>query len=167
MVVSSVKSLSTGSSLKNFFSSEHHRRQLTSPNSIKLHSTFLPSLFKVNVALPKKNMSFLKQLLKITCYIEKKEFILSLDSENPVLSSNIKSIRSGEFKHIDSPKQHVGGDPRVYSASYEEHEKRAWSVDFSRSEPSMLVSSSDDFKVHCSLSFLIGQNLVHKTLENC
>uniref|UniRef100_A0A9I9E507 Uncharacterized protein n=1 Tax=Cucumis melo TaxID=3656 RepID=A0A9I9E507_CUCME len=29
---------------------------------------------------------------------------------------------------------------------YEEHEKRAWSVDFSRSEPSMLVSSSDDFK---------------------
>uniref|UniRef100_A0A9I9EGQ1 Uncharacterized protein n=1 Tax=Cucumis melo TaxID=3656 RepID=A0A9I9EGQ1_CUCME len=37
--------------------------------------------------------------------------------ENPVLSSNIQSIRSGKFKHIDSPKQHVGGDPRVYSAS--------------------------------------------------
>ncbi|KAL4011662.1 hypothetical protein IC575_028723 [Cucumis melo] len=30
---------------------------------------------------------------------------------------------------------------------YEEHEKRAWSVDFSRSEPSMLVSGSDDCKV--------------------
>ncbi|EXB77009.1 E3 ubiquitin-protein ligase COP1 [Morus notabilis] len=30
---------------------------------------------------------------------------------------------------------------------YEEHEKRAWSVDFSRSEPAMLVSGSDDCKV--------------------
>ncbi|XWS19349.1 hypothetical protein CRYUN_Cryun31cG0007800 [Craigia yunnanensis] len=30
---------------------------------------------------------------------------------------------------------------------YEEHEKRAWSVDFSRIEPSMLVSGSDDCKV--------------------
>lgn len=30
---------------------------------------------------------------------------------------------------------------------YEEHEKRAWSVDFSRTEPSMLVSGSDDGKV--------------------
>lgn len=30
---------------------------------------------------------------------------------------------------------------------YEEHEKRAWSVDFSRVEPSMLVSGSDDGKV--------------------
>ncbi|XP_022955102.1 E3 ubiquitin-protein ligase COP1-like [Cucurbita moschata] len=30
---------------------------------------------------------------------------------------------------------------------YEEHEKRAWSVDFSRSEPTMLVSGSDDCKV--------------------
>ncbi|XP_059624519.1 E3 ubiquitin-protein ligase COP1-like isoform X2 [Cornus florida] len=30
---------------------------------------------------------------------------------------------------------------------YEEHEKRAWSVDFSRAEPSMLVSGSDDCKV--------------------
>ncbi|GAB4826528.1 coatomer subunit alpha, variant 2 [Ancistrocladus abbreviatus] len=30
---------------------------------------------------------------------------------------------------------------------YEEHEKRAWSVDFSRNEPSMLVSGSDDCKV--------------------
>ncbi|GAB2298935.1 coatomer subunit alpha [Dionaea muscipula] len=29
----------------------------------------------------------------------------------------------------------------------EEHEKRAWSVDFSRTEPSMLVSGSDDCKV--------------------
>ncbi|KAF3451787.1 hypothetical protein FNV43_RR07883 [Rhamnella rubrinervis] len=30
---------------------------------------------------------------------------------------------------------------------YEEHEKRSWSVDFSRAEPSMLVSGSDDCKV--------------------
>lgn len=30
---------------------------------------------------------------------------------------------------------------------YEEHEKRAWSVDFSRTEPSLLVSGSDDCKV--------------------
>ncbi|XWS12895.1 hypothetical protein CRYUN_Cryun37aG0129400 [Craigia yunnanensis] len=30
---------------------------------------------------------------------------------------------------------------------YEDHEKRAWSVDFSRTEPSMLVSGSDDCKV--------------------
>lgn len=30
---------------------------------------------------------------------------------------------------------------------YEEREKRAWSVDFSQTEPSMLVSDSDDCKV--------------------
>ncbi|KAL3627435.1 coatomer subunit alpha [Castilleja foliolosa] len=30
---------------------------------------------------------------------------------------------------------------------YEEHEKRAWSVDFSRTDPSMLISGSDDCKV--------------------
>ncbi|XP_011000702.1 PREDICTED: E3 ubiquitin-protein ligase COP1-like [Populus euphratica] len=30
---------------------------------------------------------------------------------------------------------------------YDEHEKRAWSVDFSQNEPSMLVSGSDDCKV--------------------
>lgn len=30
---------------------------------------------------------------------------------------------------------------------YEEHEKRAWSVDFSHTDPSMLVSGSDDCKV--------------------
>lgn len=30
---------------------------------------------------------------------------------------------------------------------YEEHEKRAWSVDFSSTEPSMLVSGGDDCKV--------------------
>ena len=30
---------------------------------------------------------------------------------------------------------------------YEEHKKRAWSVDFSRMEPSMLVSGSDNCKV--------------------
>ncbi|CAM8941272.1 unnamed protein product [Rhodiola kirilowii] len=30
---------------------------------------------------------------------------------------------------------------------YEEHEKRAWSVDFSRTEPTQLVSGSDDCKV--------------------
>lgn len=31
---------------------------------------------------------------------------------------------------------------------YEEHEKRAWSVDFSPTEPSMIVSGSDDCKVN-------------------
>lgn len=31
---------------------------------------------------------------------------------------------------------------------YEEHEKRAWSVDYSRTEPKMLVSGSDDCKVN-------------------
>lgn len=36
---------------------------------------------------------------------------------------------------------------------YEEHEKRAWSVDFSRSDPKMLVSGSDDGKV-CHLVHL-------------
>ena len=35
---------------------------------------------------------------------------------------------------------------------YEEHEKRAWSVDFSRTEPSMLVSGSDDCKVKNNFS---------------
>ncbi|KAI3818890.1 hypothetical protein L1987_12711 [Smallanthus sonchifolius] len=30
---------------------------------------------------------------------------------------------------------------------YEEHDKRAWSLDFSRTEPTMLVSGSDDCKV--------------------
>jgi E3 ubiquitin-protein ligase RFWD2 len=30
---------------------------------------------------------------------------------------------------------------------YEEHEKRAWSVDFSKKEPTRLVSGSDDEKV--------------------
>lgn len=36
---------------------------------------------------------------------------------------------------------------------YEEHEKRAWSVDFSRTEPSMLVSGSDDCKVAKTLLY--------------
>lgn len=36
---------------------------------------------------------------------------------------------------------------------YEEHEKRAWSVDFSRTDPSMLVSGSDDCKVTLSLKY--------------
>ncbi|KAI3466532.1 hypothetical protein Pfo_023195 [Paulownia fortunei] len=36
---------------------------------------------------------------------------------------------------------------QVSVMEYEEHEKRAWSVDFSRTEPSMLVSGSDDCKV--------------------
>lgn len=31
---------------------------------------------------------------------------------------------------------------------YEEHERRAWSVDFSPTEPSMIVSGSDDCKVN-------------------
>ncbi|PKI62248.1 hypothetical protein CRG98_017382, partial [Punica granatum] len=37
-------------------------------------------------------------------------------------------------------------DTRQSLMEYEEHEKRAWSVDFSRTEPSMLVSGSDDCK---------------------
>ena len=36
---------------------------------------------------------------------------------------------------------------------YEEHEKRAWSVDFSCTDPSMLVSGSDDCKVTLSLKY--------------
>lgn len=42
---------------------------------------------------------------------------------------------------------------------YEEHEKRAWSVDFSRTEPSMLVSGSDDCKVCNSIFFVITFHL--------
>lgn len=38
---------------------------------------------------------------------------------------------------------------------YEEHEKRAWSVDFSRTEPSMLISGSDDCKVFENADSLI------------
>ncbi|KAL6176030.1 hypothetical protein ACLB2K_052666 [Fragaria x ananassa] len=38
-------------------------------------------------------------------------------------------------------------DTRQSIMEYEEHEKRAWSVDFSCTEPSMLVSGSDDCKV--------------------
>ncbi|PRQ18821.1 putative transcription factor WD40-like family [Rosa chinensis] len=38
-------------------------------------------------------------------------------------------------------------DTRQSVMEYEEHEKRAWSVDFSCTEPSMLVSGSDDCKV--------------------
>jgi E3 ubiquitin-protein ligase RFWD2 len=30
---------------------------------------------------------------------------------------------------------------------FEEHEKRAWSVDFSKTKPKMLASGSDDSKV--------------------
>lgn len=43
---------------------------------------------------------------------------------------------------------------------YEEHEKRAWSVDFSRTEPSMLVSGSDDCKV--SPIFLLSPFISHR-----
>jgi WD40 repeat protein len=42
---------------------------------------------------------------------------------------------------------------------YEEHEKRAWSVDFSRTEPSMLVSGSDDCKVNISIFSVITFHL--------
>lgn len=38
---------------------------------------------------------------------------------------------------------------------YEEHEKRAWSVDFSCTDPSMLVSGSDDCKA-CSLVVVVA-----------
>lgn len=43
---------------------------------------------------------------------------------------------------------------------YEEHEKRAWSVDFSRTEPSMLVSGSDDCKVILELFDIVNQVLL-------
>lgn len=45
---------------------------------------------------------------------------------------------------------------------YEEHEKRAWSVDFSRTDPSMLVSGSDDCKVIQNI--LICLSLCHSPL---
>lgn len=51
---------------------------------------------------------------------------------------------------------------------YEEHEKRAWSVDFSRTEPTMLVSGSDDGKVlGCTITqkyFGIARSPVHYDL---
>lgn len=40
---------------------------------------------------------------------------------------------------------------------YEEHEKRAWSVDFCRTEPSMLVSGSDDCKVNKNSEYVVSQ----------
>lgn len=45
---------------------------------------------------------------------------------------------------------------------YEEHEKRAWSVDFSRTEPTQLVSGSDDCKVLVSLHFSLRNYLNHQ-----
>ncbi|KAL6567520.1 coatomer subunit alpha [Orobanche gracilis] len=39
---------------------------------------------------------------------------------------------------------------------YEEHEKRAWSVDFSPTEPSMLISGSDDCKVKICIHVAVG-----------
>ncbi|WZZ49714.1 hypothetical protein YC2023_049821 [Brassica napus] len=42
---------------------------------------------------------------------------------------------------------------------YEEHEKRAWSVDFSRTEPSMLVSGSDDCKEASVLNIDMKANI--------
>ena len=47
---------------------------------------------------------------------------------------------------------------------YEEHEKRAWSVDFSRTEPSMLVSGSDDCKVVLKLEIYGNRNIVSLTI---
>lgn len=44
---------------------------------------------------------------------------------------------------------------------YEEHEKRAWCVDFSPAEPSMLVSGSDDCKVKKE-TFLIRMNVMNR-----
>ena len=44
---------------------------------------------------------------------------------------------------------------------YEEHEKRAWSVDFSQTEPSRLMSGSDDCKVnHISLLVSVSYNVL-------
>ncbi|CAL5411875.1 unnamed protein product [Camellia sinensis] len=47
---------------------------------------------------------------------------------------------------------------------YEEHEKRAWSVDFSRTEPSMLVSGSDDCKLLGTQENIVFFNLTSSTL---
>lgn len=47
---------------------------------------------------------------------------------------------------------------------YEEHEKRAWSVDFSRTEPSMLVSGSDDCKVSQTWKLWESEHCVILTL---
>lgn len=44
---------------------------------------------------------------------------------------------------------------------YEEHEKRAWSVDFSRTDPTMLVSGSDDGKVFTLLLSLDAPIILH------
>ncbi|KAJ0921005.1 putative transcription factor WD40-like family [Helianthus annuus] len=54
----------------------------------------------------------------------------------------------------------------VNTCQYEEHEKRAWSVDFSRTEPTiLLVSGSDDCKV---LSFWWGcKDLVYQARDKC
>ncbi|CAJ2653623.1 unnamed protein product [Trifolium pratense] len=67
-------------------------------------------------------------------------------------SANI--VSSIEFDRDDDLFATAGVSRRIkvfdFSASlmeYEEHEKRAWSVDFSRTDPSMLVSGSDDCKV--------------------
>ena len=45
---------------------------------------------------------------------------------------------------------------------YEEHEKRAWSVDFSQTDPSMLVSGSDDCKVCVDFFNLCPSYLCHE-----
>ncbi|KAH6776114.1 Transducin/WD40 repeat-like superfamily protein [Perilla frutescens var. hirtella] len=49
---------------------------------------------------------------------------------------------------------------------YEEHEKRAWSVDFSSTEPSMLVSGSDDCKVKIWCTKQEGSALTIDTKTN-
>nr|GFA96870.1 hypothetical protein [Tanacetum cinerariifolium] len=66
-------------------------------------------------------------------------------------STNI--VSSIEFDRDDEMFATTGVSRRIkvfnFSTSvmkYEEHEKRVWSVDYSRQEPSMLVSGSDDCK---------------------
>lgn len=49
---------------------------------------------------------------------------------------------------------------------YDEHEKRAWSVDFSRTDPSMLVSGGDDGKV-CLLAFVSACYLLYCSVDVC
>ncbi|KAF9428366.1 coatomer subunit alpha [Podila epigama] len=60
-------------------------------------------------------------------------------------NSYIKSqIASSDYEGIVSLwDSHTG----VNTLNYEEHEKRAWSVDFSRTNPTQLASGSDDAKV--------------------
>lgn len=61
----------------------------------------------------------------------------------PTLSKQAAEANSFELTHSPASTAIKG---RI--SCFEEHEKRAWSVDFSPSKPTMLASGSDDSKVH-------------------